>query len=534
MGCSGSSGEASAPVPPTATTTVTETVHCGKCGTSFQVVVPVGQESTAPCPSCGALNKFGSGSKPSAPAVAKPEPASAPPTTKSMKSAKSMVGAGKTKDLLEHELSGSVRQPCRYGLNCYRKHGEHLDLFSHPDDDDYVFAIRKHGAKGEFLSLKDCYRYMDPFNKGIIDDKSLLAELMGHLGKPLSAEELDAVWGQLDDDGNGYASFSEFIEWAKGYGIDLPLGIENPVEDSATNLNLACTYAGCACQNFRGKGRICKCGHKRGLHLADQSDIVAAVPPNWTHQDSKDDYSEWVSCSDEEKQHVQTLMEASAKQVWTRDRGRDSSGGQKKVPNAFEVVELQRNENAKIWRKYALKRRLIKDNLTEDTSDMEKIEVKTSVAGDWPGAAGLLDGSINEWHLWHGTSVAGAKQICEVDFKQRYAGSVTGTLYGPGTYFADSCTKADEYAGVVPTGDSVDPDDPVYIILLCRVIGGRVNYNDEVEPNAEDLTASCLHDKYDSVLGDREKCRNTFKEFVIFGSDQAYPEYIVHYKRKWS
>mmetsp|Transcript_35720 Transcript_35720/g.80689 ORF Transcript_35720/g.80689 Transcript_35720/m.80689 type:complete len:528 (-) Transcript_35720:211-1794(-) len=527
MGCSGSSGEASAPAPSTASTE-THAVNCGKCGIAFQCVVPTGQESSAPCPSCGAVNKFGVKTKPE-------PPVSAPMPSKTMKSAKTTIGVGKTKDLLALELSGSVRLPCKYGLNCYRKHGEHLDNFSHPDDDDYVFAIRKHGAKGEFLSLKDCFRYMDPFNKGIIDDKSLLAELMGHLSKPLSSDELETVWGQLDDDGNGFASFSEFIEWAKEYGIDLPLGIENPVEDTATaKLNLACTYAGCVCQNFRGKGRICSCGHKRGLHLADQSDIVAAVPQNWTHQDCKDDYSEWVSCAAEELEHVQTLMDASARQIWTRDRGKDSSGAQKKVPSGFEVVKLQRNENAKIWRKYALKRRLIKDNLTEDTSDMEAIDVKTSEGGDWPSAPNLLDRSINEWHLWHGTSVAGAKQICEVDFKQRYAGSVTGTLYGPGTYFGDSCTKADEYAGLVPGGDSVDPDDPVYIILLCRVVGGRVNYNDEVEPNAEELTNSCLHDKYDSVLGDREKCRSTFKEFIIFGSDQAYPEYIVHYKRKWS
>jgi hypothetical protein len=40
-----------------------------------------------------------------------------------------------------------------------------------------------------------------------------------------------------------------------------------------------------------------------------------------------------------------------------------------------------------------------------------------------------------------------------------------------------------------------------------------------------------LHGPYHSVLGDREKCRKTYKEFVVFASDQVYPEFIVTYKR---
>lgn len=139
---------------------------------------------------------------------------------------------------------------------------------------------------------------------------------------------------------------------------------------------------------------------------------------------------------------------------------------------------------------------------------------------------GPLDQSCNEWLLWHGTSLEGARQICNEDFKQRYAGSATGTLYGPGTYFAESCTKADEYAKQA----EVD-GDVVYTLLLCRVIGGLVKYTDEVEPDAQVLTHAVLHDQYDSVLGDREACRQTFKEFVVFGADQVYPEYIVHYTR---
>lgn len=227
---------------------------------------------------------------------------------------------------------------------------------------------------------------------------------------------------------------------------------------------------------------------------------------------------------------IQSIMDASVKRAWTRDRGRDADGKQNPVPIGYQVVKVQRNENHKIWRKYVLKKALIQKEVNNTDPDLPAFQehpVKTMNRGT-PSfmSEAPLDSSCNEWFLWHGTSQKGARDICDGDFKQRFAGSATGTLYGPGTYFAESCTKADEYA-------KDDQGDGRYSMLLCRLVGGRVMYTDDPEPNATELVNSCLHGAYDSVLGDREKCRNTFKEFVIYGSDQAYPEYIVQYTRKW-
>ena len=38
-------------------------------------------------------------------------------------------------------------------------------------------------------------------------------------------------------------------------------------------------------------------------------------------------------------------------------------------------------------------------------------------------------------------------------------------------------------------------------------------------------------DEYDSLLGDREKARGTFREFVVYDKDQIYPEYAIIYRR---
>ena len=61
-------------------------------------------------------------------------------------------------------------------------------------------------------------------------------------------------------------------------------------------------------------------------------------------------------------------------------------------------------------------------------------------------------------------------------------------MYGNGVYFAESITKADEYAR---------PDDKgVCTVLLCRIIGGRVHYNDEVDPDPQALQDSVLFSQY--------------------------------------
>merc|ERR1739848_122502 len=101
---------------------------------------------------------------------------------------------------------------------------------------------------------------------------------------------------------------------------------------------------------------------------------------------------------------------------------------------------------------------------------------------------------INEWYLWHGASMHAARSITSGEFKQDFAGSATGTLYGRGTYMSDSCTKADEYAKECGTPG-------VYVTLLCRVTGGHVNYNTETVPKATELEKSVFEGKYDAILG---------------------------------
>ena len=53
---------------------------------------------------------------------------------------------------------------------------------------------------------------------------------------------------------------------------------------------------------------------------------------------------------------------------------------------------------------------------------------------------------------------------------------------------------------------------------------------------AADSALSCqrreVSGPYHSVIGDREKCRGTFREIMVYDKNQAYPEWIVWYQRQ--
>eukprot|EP00927_Polykrikos_kofoidii_P008319 TRINITY_DN13450_c0_g2_i1.p1 TRINITY_DN13450_c0_g2~~TRINITY_DN13450_c0_g2_i1.p1 ORF type:complete len:566 (+),score=58.40 TRINITY_DN13450_c0_g2_i1:65-1699(+) len=393
--------------------------------------------------------------------------------------------------------------------------------------------------------------------------------------------KLAKIWKEMDTDGNGYIDFPEFVEWAissgANFGLPQCLGMLDFGGGGAQprEYSLKCSVVGCECSAFCGvsatqqsrgdqadpfiaSNRFCSvagCGHRHGIHAAELNvQLKALLPSSWASAEgmnisriagtlkrlltfgsasqttraqsglSQQGEQRLHLCSREVVEQIQQLVNASVRQKWTRDRGKV------RVPSGYKVVRVEHNTNARMWLKYSMKRALIREGVLDSCGTKE---VKLSVdrytmrtSGATPALHAKIEPlqeDINEWLLWHGASAQGARHIAEQEFKQLYAGSTTGTLYGKGTYFSDSCTKADEYAK--ETGYS-----NVRTLLLCRVTGGRVRYTDEVTPNAAALENCVFRGPCDSVLGDREKARDTFKEIVIYDSSQAYPEFLVHYE----
>jgi hypothetical protein len=214
----------------------------------------------------------------------------------------------------------------------------------------------------------------------------------------------------------------------------------------------------------------------------------------------------------------QQLFDNSLRKKFTRDR-RDGMG----VPDRLLVTRGYRCQNVQNWVEYSRRRWQIKEEI-HARSDLPRSIDNLKTAGVFPSEDLYhLDSDAHEEFLFHGTNDEAAASITKGDFLVNLAGSNAGTLYGKGVYLAESVSKSDEYTKENAQGERC--------ILVCKATLGAVNYTDEVAPDVDALVESCTKGPYHCVLGDREKCRGTYREIIVYDDDQVYPEYVIWYKR---
>jgi len=427
-----------------------------------------------------------------------------------------------------------ARPACDKGARCRTRTSAHLKERSHPLDQDYALGCVKEKIEPEPLSLKAIFDWADADGSGNISREELKGafEAIKGICKDHLPDMTDAAWASLDEDGNGVLNFMEFASWA-GPRLGLPLGVVRTARTVSVREHHPCQVIGCPCEDWAGPessktGATCSgCKHKREYHKSiagDGEDMP--FPEYWQTQSGTFNYR--LNLTDSSVPEFQQLFDKTYLKRWTRDRTKHNPSNPA-IPSGFKVVSVRRNENSTAWREYGCHREDLLARFGEDKRDGESVtlyeDVKTMRAFRevFGARADRLVADCNEWYLFHGTHPDNAEKIMDSDFRVGCAGANTGTLYGKGLYFAECVTKADEYAKPNRNGN--------YSMLLCRVIGGIVRYTDMVEPDPEDLVQSCLSGRYTSVMGDREKCRGTFREFVLFDSENVYPEYEIEYKR---
>lgn len=206
------------------------------------------------------------------------------------------------------------------------------------------------------------------------------------------------------------------------------------------------------------------------------------------------------------------------------------------MPFCLEPVKIWRVENPLVWLHYSahrmerLRRRLeIGNELLRFAASSFDPPPRTFGLLAKPMRGALLS-DISEHYLFHGTSPSGAVGIKEHGFDINQAGKHAGSLYGPGLYFAENSSKSDEYASEDRGGEYAG----LCAMLLCRVVLGHTL--EWAEAAGPQLLAQWKEGAYDSLLGDREKLKGTYREFVLPPSAArgAYPEYIIIYKRIFS
>ena len=122
-----------------------------------------------------------------------------------------------------------------------------------------------------------------------------------------------------------------------------------------------------------------------------------------------------------------------------------------------------------------------------------------------------------EKRLFHGTSPDAVDAICKQNFDWRVCGK-NGTKYGKGSYFAANASYSHSFAKC--------GSDGFRFMFLARVLVGsfikgepeylRPPSKDPSNPSS-DLYDSCVNNESNPAV------------FVIFDSDQFYPEYVIKY-----
>lgn len=318
--------------------------------------------------------------------------------------------------------------------------------------------------------------------------------------------------------------------------VDCQLALRSALRsDDPSELQQACKQV----MNTQGGREVCQLDMRQALTRLQQA---YRLPEGWTVEHmiggKEQALLQKVNLDPAITQMFDRLLkETNMPAVRTRDR-------RGAVPKNYHAVKAIEVRNAANWATYTARRDEIARECrnsrgrTDDAYWRDNLNglVLTASGIDWSARIAerttqpTLMREANEVWMIHGTNPAAADGISSTDFDMARA-SPSG-LFGAGIYFAESVSKSDEYAkGKTEGGREIFP------LLICRVCLGNIYYCAERGPDRRQLEARCLgvsgERKWHSVLGDRKKTSGTFREFIVYDNEQAFPAYIVWYTREY-
>eukprot|EP00041_Stephanoeca_diplocostata_P000577 m.15443 g.15443 ORF g.15443 m.15443 type:complete len:1280 (+) comp10749_c0_seq1:405-4244(+) len=255
---------------------------------------------------------------------------------------------------------------------------------------------------------------------------------------------------------------------------------------------------------------VLQCAYLAADHLAHAPSPTPFQPPSyWEHRTvTSSNYFQLYPAVDLHEE-IQTLLRETM-HIDHREGclGKPGMGG-------AVVTRVLRVENSRLWKRYCTRR--------------EEMQSCDAVAPITIHGHTMLDPSINEVHLFHGTDPDTARLIGEYGFDERV--SAKSGLYGCGTYFAsDSCKSMQYTKGANENGE--------YTFLLTRVLLGDAFSTTTWLKELRRAPLKTLGTLYDSVVaweGTSISCgmqvrQQGHDEFIVYDRAQTYPEYIVYFR----
>eukprot|EP01006_Ploeotia_vitrea_P042368 TRINITY_DN66622_c6_g5_i1.p1 TRINITY_DN66622_c6_g5~~TRINITY_DN66622_c6_g5_i1.p1 ORF type:complete len:628 (-),score=74.66 TRINITY_DN66622_c6_g5_i1:551-2308(-) len=271
------------------------------------------------------------------------------------------------------------------------------------------------------------------------------------------------------------------------------------------------------------------------------------IPDEWTDKELQT-----ISKSDKEWTRVEKLLNST---ITYHGSALGCVSGTKTEPTRFELTKLVRIQNKKLWRQYCnCKTEMLEDN----DGGVQSCPSTKLLTGKRKIITPMIDADINEFELFHGTKEKCIELITTAGFDDRVS-SVTG-MFGGGLYFAEHSSKANQYIQcpgcgrnsygldyqAAPTYCNCKPKyTGDYTMILSRVLLGNIHvvtkYNEKTYKGTQThpvrrppLLPGSSNETYDSVLGESVKFGGVLncREMVVYDRRQAYPYYIIYFKRR--
>ena len=168
-----------------------------------------------------------------------------------------------------------------------------------------------------------------------------------------------------------------------------------------------------------------------------------------------------------------------------------------------------------------------------------------------PLLAPLLNPNANEFWLFHGCNDKVLPELLTDGYDPRM--SHLNGMFGGGFYLAENSSKSNQYIPCPMCGQNAigrddkcsceNQEDLEFTMIIYRAILGDIHiaktYDKDIYRGSGSFRVrrppkKNSNDIYDSVMGESIKYggnRLQYREFILYESGQAYPEYVVKYKR---
>ena len=223
------------------------------------------------------------------------------------------------------------------------------------------------------------------------------------------------------------------------------------------------------------------------------------VPPYWLHKDLTVHHSS-LHATHFMIPKLQTLLRGTPQH-------RNGCSGHPSLANAT-VTKVFRNENTILWNLFGNKR-----------AEMRQRSRGQAITAIQIPDHEVLDASLNEVYLFHGTTPDIATLISRHGFDERVA-SMNG-LYGAGTYFAENSCKSMQYTQSPNSNGE-------YTIIYSRVLLGHAHHTSQGMKGVRRAPDRVPGVPFDSVVASGGT--QVHREFIVYDRPQTYPEFIIYFK----